>query len=213
MNSIPYNLIIQSSCHWSTHCKGQFPIKALLQQLQHLMAFRCIWQITNSRCARVMLSIPLSAVHLIVDNYCAFLLSLAGHILIDSDWHFTLWLITGHFPENCGANWAFGPLLLADHAEQTLLMVPMRAIQHEDILIWICCTFLLDIFDLKLFQAYHTLLVLHLAFAEYKLQGGKESERESHLRCAGLMLFLYQIGEQLYGMEMLRGGRQLILTG
>lgn len=159
-----------------------------------------------------MLSIPLSTMHPILNNDGPFLFTLANHVLIYPHIHLSIRLISSHLPKYCRADRALRPLLLSNHTQQTLPVILMGAVKHEYILIWVCRALLLEIPNLKLLKANHALFILHLTLSQYELQRREESEWESHLRSAGLMLLLDKVGEILNDVEILRDWSQFVFA-
>lgn len=171
--SIPYDLIVESCGDTSSHCEDKFPIKCFLQKLKYFLPFLVVWKVGSSTCGWIMLSITSARFHVVIDNDSLAVIALALHVFIHMAFHFSFRLIPSHVSEDRRTNSTFGPFFLADELNEADLVIDMRASEHKDIIVKLFGEFLFNIFDLKLLKADHTLFLLHLAFGEFELDGGK----------------------------------------
>jgi hypothetical protein len=169
MNSIPNHLIVQSRCHAAAHSKGQLPFKGLLQQIEDLVSFGSARKVCDARCATIVLSISLSRRKTVVDDDSSLGVTLTDHIFINIHLHAALWLVASHMSKDGGTNRAFSPMFLADHHEQAMFMVFVRAPQHQNILIFILKALLVNLPNHKLLKADHAFFLLHLAARQGEL--------------------------------------------
>ena len=135
MDAVPNHHVILSSGHTPSHCKDQLPVKGFPQEIKDLPTLLSVGKIGRPVSATEMLAISLAILHVIVNDDGASIVTLAPGVLIHIVRHGTVGLIPCHAAKDGHANGAFGPFLVADQLEQAVLMILVRAPQHEDVVI------------------------------------------------------------------------------